>query len=82
MFPIELLCGLVGLASGGAALSCIYVLVTTVIEVVVLGEEVTHNDAGEEVPRLGVGFATALVLLLGFSAAVLFDVLQHLVRLV
>ena len=37
---------------------------------------------GEEVTCHGVGFATALVLWLGFSAAVLFDVLQHLVRLV
>ena len=70
MFPIELLCGLVGLACGGAALSCAYALVTTVIDVV--GEDVKYHD---------VGFATALVLWLGFSAAVLFDVLQHLVRL-
>ena len=72
MFPIELLCGLVGLACGGAALSCAYALVNTVIDVVV-GEEITYHD---------VGFATALVLWLGFSAAVLFDVLQQLVRLV
>ena len=72
MFPVELLCGLIGLACGAAALSCIYALITTVIDAVV-GEEVTRHD---------IGFATALVLWLGFSAAVLFDVLQQLVRLV
>ena len=81
MLPIELLCALIGLACGGAALACMYVLITTVIEVGVLGEEVIHNDAGEKVTRHDAGFAAALVLWLGFSAAVLFDVLQRLVGL-
>lgn len=72
MFPIELLCALISLACVGAALACVYVLVITAFDVVVVGEKVTRHDAG---------FATALVLWLGFSAAVLFDVLQRLVGL-
>lgn len=72
MFPIEFLCALVALACGGAALACAFVLVTMVLDMV----------AGEELTRSDVGFAVFLVLWLGFSAAVLFDVLRHLAGLV
>lgn len=71
MFPVEFLCALVALACSGAALACVFVLGTAVCDMVV-GEELSRHDVGSTV---------FLVLWLGFSAAVLFDVLHHLAGL-